>query len=38
LQAACNGLRFIAHQRGEEQGWTGHCGDPKEAGPLWGQT
>ena len=38
LQAARDALCFIAHQRGEEQSWTGHGGDPIETGPLWGQT
>src|SRR5260370_14953427 len=38
LQPARNGFRLIAHQRGEEQGWTGHGGDSKETGPPWGQT
>src|SRR5216684_4215729 len=38
LQASRDGLCFIAHQRGEEKGWTGHGRSPKEAGPLWRQT
>jgi len=38
LQAARDGFRFIAHQRGEEQSWTSYGRSPKEAGPLWRQT
>src|SRR5258708_25435525 len=38
LQAARDALCFIAHQRGEEQSWTGHGGDPIKNGPLWGPT
>ena len=34
LQAARDGLGFIAHQRGEEQGRTRRSRGPEEAGPL----
>jgi hypothetical protein len=37
VQAAGNAFRFIAHQRGEEQGWPRHGRWPEEAVPVWCQ-
>ena len=38
LEAARNSLRFIAHQRREEQGWPRRDRGPEETGPVWCQT
>ncbi len=38
LQAARNGFRLIAHQRGEEQDWSRRGRGPEETGPVWRQT